>query len=107
MNESVTTLDSAIDETRCGHKAAALAALLRAGHKIPDGFVILVGGTCSTDVLNQALERLGPGPYAVRSSGVAEDLYDASFAGQYETVLGANNIEDVEAAVTRVISPAR
>jgi pyruvate,water dikinase len=43
----------------------------------------------------------------VRSSGIAEDLADASFAGQYESVLGATTVEEVEAAVTRVRASGR
>ena len=35
---------------------------------------------------SNAVGQLG-GAVAVRSSGVAEDMADASFAGQYETVL--------------------
>ena len=76
-------LDVALDASSCGHKASTLAELRNAGHNVPDGFVIPVGGACSPEALErEALERLGPGPYAVRSSGVAEDLGDASFAGQ-------------------------
>ena len=96
------SLDAAFDASSCGHKAATLALLKRAGHNIPDGFVIPVGGSCSTDVLRHVLEQLGPGPYAVRSSGVAEDFVDASFAGQYETVLGVDTLDDVVAAAARV-----
>ncbi len=95
-------LDAAIDARTCGHKAATLAALRQSGHQIPDGFVIPVGGSCSAEALRHALERLGPGPYAVRSSGVAEDLADASFAGQYQTVLGALTLDDVVSAAERV-----
>jgi Pyruvate phosphate dikinase, AMP/ATP-binding domain len=95
-------LDAALDPAVCGHEAAALAALLRSGHRVPGGFVIPVGGSLAPEVVREALERLGPGPYAVRSSGVAEDLADASFAGQYESVLGAETPEDVIAASERV-----
>jgi len=48
--------------------------------------------------LSAATERLGSGPFAVRSSGVDEDLPGASYAGQYETVLNVA-AEDVPAAV--------
>jgi pyruvate,water dikinase len=95
-------LDAAGDASTCGHKAAALAALRRAGFPVPDGFVVPIDASISVESLARALERLGPGPWAVRSSGVSEDLDYASFAGQYESVLGMTTVEDVAAAVTRV-----
>ncbi len=95
-------LAGALDALRCGHKASTLAALRNAGHNVPDGFVIPVGGLCSPEALREALGRLGPGPYAVRSSGVEEDLASASFAGQYDTVLGVATLDDVVTAALRV-----
>jgi len=95
-------LDAADDASTCGHKAASLAALRRAGFPVPDGFVVPVDGSTAAESLAHALARLGPGPWAVRSSGVAEDLDDASFAGQYESVLGVSTVEEVAAAITRV-----
>lgn len=47
-----------------------------------------------------AVKRLG-GPLAVRSSATAEDLPQASFAGQQETVLGVVGTQDVLAALRR------
>jgi len=41
---------------------------------------------------------------AIRSSGTAEDLADASFAGQQETFLNINGIENVLAAVKEVFA---
>jgi len=55
--------------------------------------------------LSAAIERLGPGPFAVRSSGVDEDLPDASYAGQYETVLNVAG-EDVPDAVRHCLASA-
>lgn len=100
-------LDAAGDTSTCGQKAAALAALRRAGFPVPDGFVVPIGASISLESLARALQRLGPGPWAVRSSGIAEDLDDASFAGQYESVLGATRVEEVAAAVTRVRASGR
>jgi len=80
-------LAQAGDPNACGHKAAALAALLEQGFEVPPGFVIPVGVTPDPAELALALDAIGPGPFAVRSSGVAEDLDEASFAGQYETLL--------------------
>jgi hypothetical protein len=41
----LVALDAATDPHRCGHKAAALAQLIRLGFDVPDGFVIPVGTT--------------------------------------------------------------
>ncbi len=108
------------DAPRVGRKAATLGALKRAGFPVPEGVVV------TTEALVRALaaagldaaagpdqvaavplpdevaaaERLGGGPLAVRSSGVDEDLRGASYAGQYESVLGVP-AGDLAAAVRR------
>ncbi len=52
--------------------------------------------------IGQAYKRLGNEPYvAVRSSGTAEDLADASFAGQYETYLDVRGEDALLDAVKR------
>lgn len=53
------------------------------------------------EAVREALGLLGEGPLAVRSSSPAEDLEEASFAGQYETTLGARGEASVMAAVLR------
>jgi pyruvate,water dikinase len=59
------------------------------------------------DAVIAAYTGLGPGvAVAVRSSGVAEDLPSASFAGQHETSLGVSGaIQVVEAVVACWASP--
>ena len=52
-----------------------------------------------------AVAPLGPGPFAVRSSAVGEDGSSASFAGQYETVLGVG-LDELPNAVRRVLASA-
>lgn len=100
----------------CGGKAAELARLLAQGHPVPEGFVItceaftehaagLALGAAAREELARAVRQLG-GPAAVRSSGVAEDLAGASFAGQYETVLDVDGLEGVEGAVARCLASA-
>jgi phosphohistidine swiveling domain-containing protein len=88
-----------------GGKAARLGELARAGFPVPDGFVLparLAG--CereATEAVHAALGTLSGSRLAVRSSGLAEDLEEASFAGQYETVLGVEGPDAVMAAVRR------
>ena len=54
------------------------------------------------DEIFSAYEALGECSYvAVRSSGSAEDLVDASFAGQHDTYLDVNGSENVVNAVKR------
>ena len=42
--------------------------------------------------LEPHVQRLGAVPLAVRSSGTAEDLPGASFAGQHDTTLGVTDL---------------
>ncbi len=94
------------DAGSAGRKAATLGELSRSGFAVPEGFVL-----CA-DALEEAYEAAGGIParielparvrdalagavaawpsgmeLAVRSSSVAEDLGDRSYAGQYESVL--------------------
>jgi pyruvate,water dikinase len=101
--------EGAGDPAMSGTKAATLAALAGRGFPVPAGFVVTMaacerilatlddavadhrGAGFPGDVwagIVSGLRQLGGGPVAVRSSGTAEDLPDASYAGQYETVLG-------------------
>jgi len=59
------------------------------------------------EALREALEMIGHGPLAVRSSAVGEDGERSSFAGQYETVLGvAPDVDEIWDAVRRVWASA-
>jgi phosphohistidine swiveling domain-containing protein len=86
-----------------GGKAAGLAALIRLGERVPDGFCVTTeahsrGKVPRAEVL-AAYERLGGGPVAVRSSATAEDLPDASFAGQQDTFLAVVGADELLAAI--------
>jgi rifampicin phosphotransferase len=86
-----------------GGKAAGLGALIRSGERVPPGFCVTTrayrAGTLPRDEILAAYERLGAGPVAVRSSATAEDLPDASFAGQHDTVLDVTGPDALLAAV--------
>ena len=103
---SLLALDDATDARTCGHKAATLALLRNLGFDVPDGFVIPAGIKTTRDEIATALARLGDGPVAVRSSGVAEDLPDASFAGQYDTQLSVRGAEAVLDAAAACVKSA-
>ncbi|MBQ0897648.1 hypothetical protein KBX37_32135 [Micromonospora sp. U56] len=81
---------SAADRAVIGGKAAVLAELSAAGFPVPPGVVITTAALDDPQLdrrLAAAAEGLGGDRFAVRSSGAAEDLPDASYAGLYETYL--------------------
>jgi phosphohistidine swiveling domain-containing protein len=84
---------------RIGGKAAGLGLLLREGLPVPPFFVLPADTEITRAELEAALEALGPGPYAVRSSALAEDGAQHSFAGQLDSVLGVRRITKIEAAI--------
>ncbi|HEX5740968.1 MAG TPA: PEP/pyruvate-binding domain-containing protein, partial [Pilimelia sp.] len=86
-----------------GGKAAGLGALVRLGERVPAGFCVTTEaqdrGVLPREEILAAYARLGVGPVAVRSSATAEDLPDASFAGQQDTVLDVSGPDALLAAV--------
>jgi phosphohistidine swiveling domain-containing protein len=86
-----------------GGKAAGLAQLLRQGERVPPGFCVTTDahrlGVLPAAEIVIAYEKLGGGPVAVRSSATAEDLPEASFAGQHDTVLGVSGAHDLLTAI--------
>lgn len=88
-----------------GGKAAGLGEMIRAGERVPAGFCVTTeahrAGAVPEAALVAAYERLGGGPVAVRSSATAEDLPDASFAGQQDTYLGIHGADALVDAVRR------
>jgi phosphohistidine swiveling domain-containing protein len=94
-----------------GGKATGLGELLAAGARVPDGVVLTVGAAALAaedrrSLLRAAVDELGSGPFAVRSSGVAEDDAQHSYAGIYETVLDVS-ADELPAAMDRVLASAR
>jgi pyruvate,water dikinase len=110
-----------LDPRLTGTKAATLARLSAAGFSVPDGFVLTTDAfrrlTSGLSDLDERAVRSAPLPsgveeallqisarmdglsLAVRSSATGEDLADASYAGQYATVLGVRGPEALVAAV--------
>jgi len=100
---------AALNTSQLGAKAANLARLAAAGFPVPPGLVVTPAAEERWEEarphLLEAAAGLGAGRFAVRSSGTAEDLEDASFAGQYETVLGVH-LSELPEAVRRVFGSA-
>lgn len=100
-------LAAATDVREVGGKAAGLAHAMSLGCRVPEAVVL--GASIDppdTATLGRLLERLG-GSVAVRSSGVEEDGATASFAGQFESVLGIDSIPGLEEAIRRCLDSAR
>lgn len=99
------------DAGEVGGKAAQLGELIAAGASVPDGVVLTVaaGGMPADErdvLLQNGVRGLDGGPFAVRSSGLAEDGAESSFAGMYETVLNVR-ADELSAAVDRVLASAQ
>ncbi|MBQ0901528.1 PEP/pyruvate-binding domain-containing protein [Micromonospora sp. U21] len=88
-----------------GGKAAGLGELIRQGERVPEGFCVTAEthrlGVIPQAEIVAAYERLGAGPVAVRSSATAEDLPDASFAGQQDTVLNVTGTAELIDAIRK------
>lgn len=90
---------------QAGGKGASLARLAEQGFNPPAFFVIPADAFTDgkpqrglkTAVI-KALKSIGPGPYAVRSSGHAEDGDEHSHAGQFDTFLNIKAADVVDAA---------
>jgi pyruvate,water dikinase len=99
------------DAGEVGGKAAGLGELLRVGAQVPDGVVLTAEAARMTSgerqpLLQAVANDLGGGPFAVRSSGVAEDAVQHSYAGMYETVLDVP-ADELSTAMERVLASAR
>ena len=95
-----------------GGKGASLVRLVAAGLPVPDGFCVTtaahqrftVEGRMPERVAAEVVEayhRMGSPAVAVRSSATAEDLPEASFAGQQDTFLNVTGDDHLLDAVCR------
>lgn len=106
MGTEVLDLEQVTDASM-GGKAYGLARLTAMGLAVPPAFVIgaAESGSYPHD-LDQRRQALGSDPVAVRSSAQGEDGVDASFAGQYETVLNVVGSDELRTAIDHCVASA-
>jgi pyruvate,water dikinase len=101
-----------VDPEKCGGKGKNLVALSKASFPVPPGFIITVDAytqyeetgksTVPAEIerripeyYNELVSRTGSPRVSVRSSASAEDMPHASFAGQYETYLYVQTLDEM------------
>lgn len=88
-----------------GGKAAGLAALIQMGLDVPPAFVVVnAAADIFPEDLAQRYRDIGQGKVAVRSSAIGEDGVAASFAGQYETILSVEGLEQLHTAIADCVA---
>ncbi|MGD9376380.1 MAG: PEP/pyruvate-binding domain-containing protein, partial [Anaerolineae bacterium] len=102
------------EQPLAGGKGGTLARLYQDGFPVPDGFVILPQAFAGDELTAEGwtavqaqLEQLrtvggNHASFAVRSSALSEDSAQASFAGEFETVLDVHSDEMIQAAIRTV-----
>lgn len=108
----ILDLNDCRDKALVGGKAINLARLIQAGFPTPEAFVVTtaafrmyrktdlkVAGNELAAQIVAAWRAMGSPAVAVRSSATAEDLAEASMAGQYETFLGISDEQALLGAV--------
>jgi pyruvate,water dikinase len=106
---SESGLDDRIENILEGLDSGDVAALARTGQQIRDLIRTAPFPAGFEEEIRSAYQRLteehgGDVSWAVRSSATAEDLPDASFAGQQETFLNIRGIENILLAIKDVFA---
>ena len=106
MSGEILGLEEISDDS-VGGKALGLARLVEMGLAVPPAFVLrgASAGSYPAD-LDERRAALSCDRVAVRSSAQGEDGAEASFAGQYDTVLDVGDGAELRAAIDRCVDSA-
>ena len=96
-----------------GGKGGMLSKMYQEGYPVPDGFVIMPSSFENEKLNDKAWKEIesllsdirsknNGALFAVRSSGLNEDSVQASFAGEFETVLNVEKDEEILEAIYTV-----
>lgn len=115
MTDMVKSFDELTTEQQAhaGGKGGTLARLYQADYPVPDGFVILPTAFVDDELTPEAWTQVqvhlnhlrgtdDKTAFAVRSSAMSEDSAQASFAGEFETVLNVHTDEEIRKAIHTV-----
>lgn len=100
-------------QTFAGGKGSMLAKMFQRGYPVPDGFVIFptaFKGEYLEDVALKEVQELlddmrkskSNAKFAIRSSAFSEDNAQASYAGEFESVLNIETDKDIQEAIYTV-----
>jgi phosphohistidine swiveling domain-containing protein len=101
------------NHSKAGGKGSSLVKMYQADLPVPDGFIIQPDAFQDEDIPSEIWERIIDNlqklrksgevqAFAVRSSALSEDSTEASFAGEFETVLNVVSDEEVHEAIIKV-----
>ncbi|GHU43883.1 phosphoenolpyruvate synthase [Clostridia bacterium] len=87
-----------------GMKAENLIRLREGSFPVPDGFVLTAGELVSFSEEELAAYADPSVSYAVRSSGIGEDLAGVSFGGQFDSFLNVKGLANLREAIRKCAS---
>lgn len=101
-DRAIISLNTELDATKVGQKAATLSQLKRWGYAVPTGWVLPPGD--DPEPLINYLPISESEPLVVRSSAIGEDTEFSSAAGQYQSILNVTDRLELKEAITQVLA---
>ena len=101
-DRTIISLDSKLETSKVGQKAATLSQLKGWGYSVATGWVLPPGD--DPEPLIKYLPVSDFEPLVVRSSAIGEDSEEASAAGQYRSILNVTSRPALQEAITQVLA---